>query len=629
MNEIGDYAVIGDCHSLGLVGRDGSIDWCCFPRFDSPSVLGRLLDDERGGRFAVASDAAPVRVKREYLPATNVLATRFETPTGVLEVTDCMPVHRFDAEQPATVRAHHAILRRVRCLDGPVTARVSLDPRPEYGAVRPRFTTTSPTTCSVVGGPDALWVRATRPIACTDDSITATWAMNPGQEEWVEMAWTPAAAADPLTGVDPRAAMAERFADTVAFWQDWFSVTCAYEGEHHRTVHRSALILKALTYAPTGAVVAAGTTSLPEWMGGGRNWDYRFTWIRDATLTLTSLVILGSLGEADAFKGWLERTGAGRPEELQIMYRVTGERLLPEVELDHLAGHRGSSPVRVGNSAAGQLQLDSYGQLLEAAALFVRAGGEITASNGAFLTRVADLTATRWREPDQGIWEIRDQPRHFVHSKLNCWVALDRASRLARAGRVAGPVETWERERDLLADWLRSEGSPDGWFAQAGGRPVADAATLLVPALGFLPVNHPSVTKTIEVVARDLSDGVLVHRYLTPDGLEGREGAFLLCSFWLLDCLVHAGRLDEADELIEALHGLSNDVGVFSEMVDPSTGTALGNTPQAFTHMAVVTSADALTAARQGILPSPDEPFAFAAAALDRHRDWRGMNADT
>ena len=311
------------------------------------------------------------------------------------------------------------------------------------------------------------------------------------------------------------------------------------------------------------------------------------------------------------------------------MYRVTGERLLPEVELDHLAGHRGSSPVRVGNGAAGQLQLDAYGQLLEAAALFVRAGGEITASNGAFLTRVADLTATRWREPDQGIWEIRDQPRHFVHSKLNCWVALDRASRLARAGRVAGPVETWERERDLLADWLRSEGSPDGWFAQAGGRPVADAATLLVPALGFLPVNHPSVTKTIEVVSRDLSDGVLVHRYLTPDGLEGREGAFLLCSFWLLDCLVHAGRLDEADELIEALHGLSNDVGVFSEMVDPSTGAALGNTPQAFTHMAVVTSADALTAARQGILPSPDEPFAFAAAALDRHRDWRGMNPDT
>ena len=315
-------------------------------------------------------------------------------------------------------------------------------------------------------------------------------------------------------------------------------------------------MLKALTYAPTGAVVAAGTTSLPEWIGEGRNWDYRFTWIRDATLTLTSLVILGSLGEAAAFKGWLERTAAGRPEDLQIMYRVTGERLLAEVELDHLAGHRGSRPVRVGNGAAGQVQLDSYGQLIEAAHGFVAAGGELTASNGAFLTRVADLTVASWRQPDQGIWEIRDEPRHFVHSKLNCWVALDRAVRMARAGHLSGPVDRWARERDLLADWLRSEGSPDGWFVQAAGRPVADAATLLVPALGFLPVGHPDVARTDR-------DGhprpqrrhprAPLPRPRRPDG---QEGAFLLCSFWLLDCLIHAGRLDEADELIDSLLGL-------------------------------------------------------------------------
>ena len=331
-------------------------------------------------------------------------------------------------------------------------------------------------------------------------------------------------------------------------------------------------------------------------------------------------MILGSLGEAAAFKGWLERTAAGRPEDLQIMYRVTGERLLTEVELDHLAGHRGSRPVRVGNGAAGQVQLDSYGQLFEAAQGFAAAGGELTASNGEFLTRLAELTVASWRQPDQGIWEIRDEPRHFVHSKLNCWVALDRAVRMARAGHLSGPVDRWARERDLLADWLRTEGSPDGWFVQAGGRSVADAATLLVPALGFLPVGHPDVARTVETVTRDLSDGTLVHRYLDPDGLEGREGAFLLCSFWLLDCLIHAGRLDEADELIESLLGLANDVGIFSEMIDPGTGEALGNTPQAFTHMAVVTSADALTAARQGRLPPPDEPYAFAMAALERRR---------
>jgi GH15 family glucan-1,4-alpha-glucosidase len=618
MSEIGDYGVIGDCHSMALVGRDGSIDWCCFPRFDSPSIFGRVLDQDRGGHYSVAP-ATPVREStRAYLPATNVLATRFETDTGTLEVTDCMPVARFDPGKPAAVRSHHSILRRIRCVGGRVTARVIFEPRGEYGVVTPRFTDTSSATCSVIGGPDALWVRATRPVDGDGDRVVTDWHLESGQEEWIEVGWTPAAGDNPFTDRDLRAGMAARYADTVAFWEDWFSLCCLYDGEHTRKVHRSALILKALTYAPTGAVIAAGTTSLPEWIGGERNWDYRYTWIRDATLTLSSLAVLGTLGEAAAFKGWLERTGAGRPEDLQIMYRVTGERLLPEVELDHLAGHHGSTPVRVGNGAAGQLQLDSYGQLMEAGYLFARAGGDLTPSNGAFLSRVADQTVESWRRPDQGIWEIRDQPRHFVHSKLNCWAALDRASRMARAGLVTGPVATWERERDLLADWLRTLGSPDGWFVQAAERPIADAAALLVPALGFVPVGHPSVTRTVEVVKRDLGDGPLLHRYLDPDGLPGQEGAFLLCSFWLLDCLIHAGRIDEADELIEALLGFSNDVGVFSEMVDPSTGAALGNTPQAFTHMGVVTSCDALTAARQDRLPSPDERYAFAEAALDR-----------
>jgi GH15 family glucan-1,4-alpha-glucosidase len=300
------------------------------------------------------------------------------------------------------------------------------------------------------------------------------------------------------------------------------------------------------------------------------------------------------------------------------MYRVTGERLLPEVPLTHLRGHQESRPVRIGNGAAGQLQLDSLGQLLEAGYLFGRAGGELTVDNAAFLCRVADLAVRAWRRPDQGIWEVRDDPRHFVHSKLNCWMALDRAVRLAEGGLLAGDVDTWRRERAAVAAWLRSEGSPDGWYIQAAGYPLADAAALLVPALGFLPPAHPTVLATIDVVQRDLSDGVLVHRYRSPDGLPGDEGAFLLCSFWLLDALTHAGRLEEAEALLERLFGLSNDLGLYAEMVDPATGQQLGNMPQAFTHMAVVTSCHAISAARRGQLPSPETSFSFIEAALDR-----------
>jgi GH15 family glucan-1,4-alpha-glucosidase len=609
--------MIGDCHSLALVGLDGSIDWLCFPRFDSPSVFARSLDDG-GGQFRIAPVAEVRDVRRTYLPATNVLATTFVTSDGVLELTDCMPVRPFDRERPAAVDHHASVLRRARCVSGRVTAEVSLRPRFEYGTVLPRFTPTSRTTAAIVGGPDALWVRASRELGGDRGQVNARWDLAAGDEAWIEVEWTAAADPSPHDGVpDHAAAMRTRLAETVAFWEAWLA-RCTYVGDHERWVHRAALVLKALIYAPTGAVVAAGTTSFPEWIGGVRNWDYRFTWIRDATLTLASLVLLGYLPEAAAFKGWLERTGAGRPDDLQIMYRVTGERLLPELELDHLAGHRSSAPVRIGNGAAGQLQLDSLGQLLEAGYLFGRAGGELSVDNAEFLGQVADLTMRAWRRPDQGIWEIRDEPRHFVHSKLNCWMALDRAVRLAEAGRLSGEVTRWRAERDAIAAWLMSEGSPDGWFVQAAGHPLADAAALLVPALGFLPPTHPRVLATIDVVQRDLSDGGYVHRYRSPDGLPGDEGAFLLCSFWLLDALVHARRLDEAESLLERLLGVANDVGLYAEMVDPSSGDQLGNTPQAFTHMAVVTSCRAISAARRGELAPPEGAFSFIEASLDR-----------
>jgi GH15 family glucan-1,4-alpha-glucosidase len=621
VNRIGDYAMIGDCHSLALVGLDGSIDWLCFPRFDSPSVFARSLDED-AGHFRVAPLDVATEVRRTYLPATNVLETTFATRSGVLELTDCMPVRPFDQSAPTAVENFASVLRRVRCVDGRVSVAVDFRPRFEYGTVLPRFISTSDRTAAVIGGPDALWLRASEAISVDRHHITAQWELGVGDEAWIEVAWTPAVSSCPFeASTESVSQMSMRFGHTVSFWEAWLD-RCSYVGDHQRRVHRSALMLKALTYAPTGAVVAAGSTSMPEWIGGARNWDYRFTWIRDATLTLASLALLGYIGEAAAFKGWLERTGAGRPEDLQIMYRVTGERLLPELTLPHLRGHRDSSPVRIGNGAAGQLQLDSLGQLLEAGYLFGRAGGELTVDNAAFLRRVADLAVREWRRPDQGIWEIRDAPRHFVHSKLNCWMALDRAVRLSEAGQLNGDIDLWRNERDAVAAWLHSEGAPDGWFVQAAGYPLADAAALLIPALGFLAPADPRVLATIDTVRRDLSDGVHVHRYRSADGLPGDEGAFLLCSFWLLDALIHAGRLDEAEVLLERLFGLANDVGMYAEMVDPSSGEQLGNTPQAFTHMAVVTSCSAISAARRGQLPPPDTAFSFIEAALDRRLSW-------
>ncbi len=617
MNRIGDYGMIGDCHSLALVGRDGSIDWLCFPRFDSPSVFARMLDRD-AGYFCVAPAGDVQSVRRTYLPSTNVLATTFVTSHGELELTDCMPVGPFDAGRPTAVEHRGSVLRRARCRSGRLEVMVDLRPRFEYGIVLPRFTATTSRTGAIVGGPDALWVRASSDLHVDRQHVTARWELAAGDEAWIEVEWTPAVNHSPHDSAGDHAAdMARRLTETIGFWEAWLD-RCSYAGDHERRVHRSALVLKALTYAPTGAVVAAGTTSLPEWIGGGRNWDYRFTWIRDATLTLASLALLGYLGEAAAFKGWLERTCAGRPEDLQIMYRVTGERLLPELTLGHLGGHRDSAPVRIGNGAAGQLQLDSLGQLLEAGYLFGRAGGELTVENANFLRRVAELAVRDWRRPDQGIWEIRDTARHFVHSKLNCWMALDRAVRLAEAGQLEGDLDLWRAERDAVAAWLHAEGSPDGWYVQAAGHPLADAAALLIPALGFLPPGHPRVLSTIDVVQRDLSAGGYVHRYRSPDGLPGDEGAFLMCSFWLLDALTHAGRLDEAEVLLDRLFGLANDVGLYAEMVDPSTGEQLGNTPQAFTHMAVVTSCSAISAARRGQLPPSDQAFSFVEAALLR-----------
>src|SRR4051794_5794816 len=613
MDEIADHAFLGDCHSCALVTRDARIDWACFPRFDAPSVFARILDDERGGSFDVEV-AGLEGTDRAYLEDTNVLVTTLTPPEGELQVTDCMPVRAGSDGEPIP---QHAILRRLVCTRGQLDVTVSCTPRPEYGAVVPRHRLTSLQTADVVGGADAIHLTATRPLAVEDGAVRATWTLREGDTVWVEAAWTPSHVDRHPADAPSETTLSRRLEETIAFWRDWIA-GCRYEGDYQAEVRRSALVLKALTYAPTGAVIAAATTSLPEELGGERNWDYRYTWIRDGTLTLISLFVLGFNREATAFKTWLERTGAGRPQDLQIMYGICGERSLPELELLHLSGHKNSAPVRIGNGAVKQMQLDCYGQLLEAAYLYGEAGGELTEDNWHFLAGVADIVVERWRLPDQGIWEIRDDPRHFVHSKLNCWVALDRAVKIAERQGLPGNLNRWASERDLLRSYLVEEGAAQGWFPQAVGFQTADASALLVPALGFLPSTAPQVLQTVEVVRRDLADPTgLVHRYLAPDGLLGGEGAFLLCSFWLLDVLIHAGRLDEAEKLLDTLLSHANDVGLYAEEIDPRTGAALGNMPQAFTHMALVTSCASLSAARRGLLPSADEACDYAEVLLN------------
>jgi len=615
VNRIADYALIGDCHSAALVGRDGAIDWACFPRFDSPAVFCRLLDAERGGTFEIVpADARETR--RAYLDDTNVLVTTLACAHGVLELTDCMPVSPHDPAEPTKVRSCHSILRRLRCRSGTVDVRATVAPRFEYGLFVPRFLLTGERSAEIVGGANAMWVSASKTLQCAGEGIQGRWGLRAGEEVWMEAAWSPSSERRDPSSAPDTAELARRLESTIAFWRAWLS-RCWYEGKHEAEVRRSALVLKALTYAPTGAVVAAPTTSLPEAIGGSRNWDYRYTWIRDATLTLISLFVLGFRDEADEFKIWLERTGAGRPQDLQIMYGILGDRSLPELELSHLAGHRSSAPVRIGNGAVRQMQLDAYGQILQAGYLYAKAGGSLTSENWRFLAGVADIVCTRWRDPDHGIWEMRDAPRHFTHSKLNCWVALDRATRMAAQLGLTAEVARWTPERDAIRAYLLEETAPTGWFQQAAGVAAPDASTLLVPALGLLPTTHPLVLRTIDVVRRDLERDGIVYRYLNPDGLPRGEGAFLLCSFWLVDCLTHAGRLEEAEDLLARLLALGNDVGLYAEEVEATTREALGNFPQAFAHMALVLSCAHLSAARAGRVPFEGTQD-YAELALDR-----------
>ncbi|MFF8903019.1 glycoside hydrolase family 15 protein [Streptomyces lydicus] len=580
---IEDYALIGDLQTAALVGRDGSIDWLCLPRFDSPACFAALLGGRDNGHWTLSPHSPEARAERSYRGDSLILDTVWETPTGRVRVTDFMP-QRDRAPD---------VVRIVEGLDGSVEMRGVLRLRFDYGRVVPWVRATEGARVAVAG-PDSVWLRT--PSHGTtygkDFSTRSDFTVAAGERTAFVLTWHPSHEPRPDL-IDPFDALA----DTLEDWRTW-SARCRYDGPHRAAVIRSLITLKALTYAPTGGIVAAPTTSLPEEVGGVRNWDYRYCWLRDASLTLDALLAAGYLEEAGAWRDWLLRAVAGAPEDLQIMYGLAGERRLPEAELPWLAGYSGSTPVRIGNAAVEQRQLDVYGEVIDSFHIARTAGLPAEPHAWSIQRTVVDYLETTWRDPDEGLWEIRGPRRHFVHSKVMAWVAADRAVRALEANpKLGGDIDRWRAMRDEVHREVCERGydAERGTFTQFYGSAELDAATLLIPRVGFLPGDDPRVVGTIDAVCRELTHDGLVRRYssgdVPVDGLPGGEGAFLACSFWLVDALQLSGRRQEAARLFERLLELRNDVGLLSEEYDPVAGRQLGNFPQAFSHIGLVGTA--------------------------------------
>jgi GH15 family glucan-1,4-alpha-glucosidase len=589
---IEDYALIGDEQTAALVGRDGSVDWLCLPRFDSGACFAKLLGDEENGHWKLAPKGAEGPcTRRAYRPGTLVLDTEWETPQGAVRVTDLMP-QRDRAPD---------LVRIVEGLSGSVTMHGILRLRFDYGSIVP-WVRRSDGHRVAVAGPDSAWLRSEPPVRtwgedfCTHSEFT----VRAGERVAFVLTWHPSHEPRPPL-VDPYKALEHSVAD----WEAW-SARCRYDGPYRDEVLRSLITLKALTYAPTGGIVAAPTTSLPEEIGGVRNWDYRYCWLRDSTLTLGALLAAGYREEAEAWREWLLRAVAGDPADLQIMYGLAGERRLPETELPWLPGFADSRPVRIGNAAVKQVQLDVYGEVMDTLSLARSAGMPLLPQAWDIQRSMVNFLSRAWREPDEGLWEVRGGRRHFVHSKVMVWVAADRAVRaLERFPQLRGDRERWQKLRDEVHREVCERGYDPArnTFTQSYGSRELDAALLLIPRVGFLPPDDPRVLGTIEAVRKELGHGGLMRRYTTlrttVDGLPGDEGTFVVCSFWLADALHLTGRTDEARELFERLVGLVNDVGLLAEEYDPSTGRQLGNFPQAFSHIGLVNTALALYGGEQ------------------------------
>ena len=582
---IEDYGLIGNMLSCALVARDGSIDWLCLPRFDSDACFAALLGTPENGFWRIAPASGQTAVSRGYRPGTTILETTFETDEGAVTLIDFMPL--------ASDEEHVDVVRLVRGDRGRVRMRCDFALRFGYGSTVP-WLQRADFGVHAVAGPDAVELHTPVSLVNEDLRTSATFSVGAGATVPFVLAWRPSHRSVERS-IDPQ----RRLQETEAWWLGW-SGRCQFGNggpDHWRdAMTRSLITLKALTFAPTGGIVAAATTSLPEQIGGERNWDYRYCWIRDATLTLYALLTSGYRDEARAWREWMLRAAAGHPAQLQIMYGLAGERRLTEIELPWLAGYERSKPVRIGNGAYSQLQIDVFGEMLDA--LHVGRKFLLQPSHEAwnFQKVLLEDLKKQWRLPDQGIWEIRGPPRHFTHSKLMAWVAFDRGVRAVEDFGLDGPSESWKAERDEI----RAEILSNGWshekqsFVQHYGGTELDASLLLVPLTGFLPPDDPRVAGTVEAIRRDLVEDGLVLRYRperAPDGLEGTEGTFLVCSFWLADALTMMGRVEEATELFERLLSLRNDLGLLAEQYDPHSRRQLGNFPQAFSHVGIVNTA--------------------------------------
>ncbi len=587
---ISDYALLSDCHSGALVSKDGSIDWCAFHRFEARPVFARLLDWNKGGYFRIAP-TGDYEASRQYVPNTNVLETRFETSAGAFTLTDALVI-RVEEGHP-----DHRLVRRLRCESGQIDVRMRFEPRFDYALTEPRVELVDDDLAIAYGGPDALVLQTELTIGAPDVSACdAVHTLAEGDDVLVTLTWCLPQDLKPERL--PREQILGELDGTIGYWQAWAD-RCTYHGPYRDQVLRSGLVLKGLTNGPTGAIVAAATTSLPEDLGGERNWDYRYSWLRDSALTVNALFMLGYTEEAHAYMTWLRRTTAGSAKALQIMYGAGGERFLPEIELRHLDGYRGSRPVRIGNGAATQFQLDVYGEMLDAAWHYRRHGGEIDDVFWDFLRRVGEAVLEQWEKPDSGIWEIRGDLRHFVSSKVMAWVALDRLLRLVEADDRTGDVDAWREACHAIRKAVDQEGvdpETQAFRQYFGDDGRADAANLLIPIVDFVDFDDPRATATIHLVASELGADGLVRRYVTDgmDGVGGDEGAFLICSFWLVECLARGGEEKRARELFERLLSHCNDLGLLSEEVDPVSGELLGNFPQAFSHLGLIQAAIAL-----------------------------------
>src|SRR5439155_287732 len=577
---IEDYAIIGDCETAALVGRDGSIDWLCLPRFDSGACFAALLGSPEHGRWLIAPTGSNVSVRRRYRPDTLILETRFETDSGVATLVDFMSP-RATGSNP---------VRPLIGESGRVSFATELVIRFGYGEIVPWVTRVDGRALRAVAGPDMLLLRTSAELHGKNLKTVGEFAVDAGETVPFVLTYGPSHLSDPPE-VEPQ----ELLQHTEQFWREWSS-TCRVTGPWTEAVRRSLITLKALTYGPTGGVVAAVTTSLPEQIGGERNWDYRFCWLRDATLTLLAFMNTGYYDEARAWRDWLLRAVAGSPDQMQIMYGLAGERRLVELTLPWLPGYEGSRPVRIGNAAHRQLQLDVYGELLDA--LHQARKGALAPDESGWALQLAILEHLEkcWREPDQGIWEVRSEPEHFTYSKVMAWVAFDRAIKSAEQFRVDGPTDRWRELRQAIhAEICRRGFDPElGSFVRSYGSKEVDASLLLIPAVGFLPADDARIRGTIERIEKTLMRDGLVQRYHTArsgDGLPPGEGAFLACSFWLVDAYVLLGRHADAKRLFERLLSLRNDLGLLSEEYDPRAGRLVGNFPQAFSHLALVNSA--------------------------------------